>query len=165
MKPKTGCPQSPVSWLDGWRVQDSEDTSNSNSWTPGIHLAGFKVGSIHWDDEDGTNADSAGGTLPDGTYNSNTDIFYCCRSDGGVNREILLPIDKPFYLIRYTAGCQLVKHMDVREEMLHFDTEDSFNKDSCSGSHPYDATNCGHNHELHFCYYTKQTAPLLSVFG
>lgn len=93
-------------------------------------------------------------------------FFVNVRSDGGVQTEILLPIDKPFYLLRYTAGCQQVKNMEVKEEMLHFDTEDIFNEDSCSGSHPYDATNCGRNHELHFCYYTRQSAPLLSpVFG
>jgi hypothetical protein len=41
--------------------------------------AGFAQGQRHWDDEDIANANSASGTLPDGTYDSNTTMDFCCK--------------------------------------------------------------------------------------
>lgn len=76
----------------------------------------------------------------------------CYRSDGPIADKIFLPIDKPFYLMRYTSGCQQVYGMVVREEYFQFDDENTNNRDSCSGAHPYD-TGCNNDHMLYFCYY------------
>ena len=47
--------------------------------------------------------------------------------------------------------------MIVKEEVFKMDTEDSSNKDSCNGAHPFDP-GCGHKyHELHYCYYERQS--------
>jgi hypothetical protein len=47
--------------------------------------------------------------------------------------------------------------MIVKEEIFKMDTEDSSNKDSCNGAHPFDP-GCGHKyHELHYCYYERQS--------
>lgn len=79
-------------------------------------------------------------------------IYLCYRSDGPIADKIFLPIDKPFYLMRYTSGCQQVYGMVVREEYFQFDDENTNNRDSCSGAHPYD-TGCNNDHMLYFCYY------------
>lgn len=39
---------------------------------------GFDEGYIHWDDEN-SNSNSWNGILPNGTYGSDTEIYYCCR--------------------------------------------------------------------------------------
>ncbi|XP_071130988.1 uncharacterized protein [Mytilus edulis] len=113
--------------------------------------SGFDEGYIHWDDEN-HNSNSMSGTLPYGSYGADTDIYFCCRSDGPIANKIFLPIDKPFYLMRYTSGCQQIYGMTVREEFFHFDDENTGNKDSCHGAHPYDTT-CTNDHTLYFCYY------------
>ena len=33
----------------------------------------------HWDDEDVANANWTSGTLPDGTYDNNTTMSFCCK--------------------------------------------------------------------------------------
>jgi CUB/sushi domain-containing protein len=45
----------------------------------GIFNLGFSSGYVYWDDEDLNNDNSRGGALPDGTYDKNTRIYYCCR--------------------------------------------------------------------------------------
>ncbi|XP_062582886.1 uncharacterized protein LOC134244648, partial [Saccostrea cucullata] len=37
VKPKSGCP---TGWLEGWRLQDNEDSRNRNFITPGHHFEG-----------------------------------------------------------------------------------------------------------------------------
>ena len=44
-----------------------------------FYVSGFTQGYITWDDEDIGNRNDHGGALPDGTYDSNTRIYYCCR--------------------------------------------------------------------------------------
>lgn len=44
-----------------------------------VVLVGFNSGYITWDDEDINNHNEYGGLLPDGVYDSNTKIYYCCR--------------------------------------------------------------------------------------
>ncbi|KAK3585067.1 hypothetical protein CHS0354_004251 [Potamilus streckersoni] len=85
---------------------------------------GFQEGFVRQDDEDTMNQNSLGGYLPDGVYDTNTEIRYCCRSDGNAFDPIVLPIDGPFYLFRYKQGCQRVRDMDVTEEYLLFDDDD-----------------------------------------
>ena len=114
--------------------------------------SGFSLGSIYWDDEDNRNANSRGGTLPDGNYGRNTRIYYCCRTDGSYNDPIALPTSHPFFLLRKGGKCQKVLGMNVRDEWVHWDDEDNRNIDSNSGMHP---DNTYPNHLIHFCYYYK----------
>ncbi|VDI36165.1 Hypothetical predicted protein [Mytilus galloprovincialis] len=174
-QPSSGCPHSHIWFETGWRYYDSEDDTGNNSWSSGHHLAGdthnkgnskfyfcFDEGYIHWDDEN-NNANSMSGTLPYGTYSTDTEIYFCCRSDGPIANKIFLPVDKPFFLMRYTSGCQRIYGMTVREEFFHFNDEDTGNKDSCHGAHPYDTT-CTNDHTLFFCYYEVDHKGS-SVFG
>lgn len=55
-----------------------------------LKLPGFSTGYLHWDDEDGNNENSHGGILPDGSYTTNTDIYYCCRYQYVKRRYLLL---------------------------------------------------------------------------
>jgi len=48
------------------------------------------------------------GVLPDGRYNKNTRIEYCCRKDGAAERPIQLPSSAPFYLYKHGDICQEV---------------------------------------------------------
>ncbi|XP_078571562.1 uncharacterized protein LOC144859147 [Branchiostoma floridae x Branchiostoma japonicum] len=113
---------------------------------------GFQSGWLFWDDEDDDNKNSVGGELPDGNYDRDTMIRYCCRSDGNVDTPIVLPNRKPFYLFRFKGGCQQVKHMSVREEWFRWDDEDDDNKDDRRGAYPYDDGG-SKNHRLYYCYY------------
>ncbi|XP_062596049.1 uncharacterized protein LOC134257446 [Saccostrea cucullata] len=207
--PTSGCPTDPLGFVTGYVTQDTEDRSNSNQWTAGIHMQGplnhdaittrfcvkqtptvneynrkwptgnyciakkgdcpygFGAGYLHWDDEDGRNENHHGGILPDGGYSHNTDIWYCCRQDGHPQTKILLPIDAPFYLLRFTSECQQVLGMQVREEVIFFDDEDGANKDKCGGAHPFVDSGCSHaNMRLHFCYYSmKPNQTAISIPG
>lgn len=44
-----------------------------------LNTLGFNSGSIYWDDEDTSTDNAHGGALPDGSYNDDTRIDYCCR--------------------------------------------------------------------------------------
>ncbi|CAG2214856.1 unnamed protein product [Mytilus edulis] len=120
--------------------------SGSESWPSGNYCiarygrscpSGFRTGSIYWDDEDHDNANTKNGILPDGTYNRNTRIYYCCRSDGPSYRSIVLPTSRPFYLYHYTSTlCQRVRGMSAREEFVKTDDEDTHNNSADGGNHP-----------------------------
>ncbi|CAH1240004.1 SVEP1 [Branchiostoma lanceolatum] len=130
----------------------------------------FQTGEVFWDDEDNiiNNKNRRRGELPDGKYDHNTLIRYCCRNDGNANTRILLPNRSPFYLFRYKQGmskatvensgritmiyCLQVVGMNVREEYFHWDDEDDDNANSRQGAHPYDDGD-SRNHKLHYCYY------------
>lgn len=118
---------------------------------------GFQPGSVYWDDEDSRNGNSHGGVLPTGSYGRNTKINYCCRDDGQYNTPIALPNSRPFYLLRFTSPCQMVKGMYVREESVDFDDEDHNNKNSATGKHPL-GTGGGRNQRLMYCYYSHLRA-------
>ena len=116
-------------------------------------LSGFLRGAIKWDDENTHNKNRESGSLPDGTYNRDTYIKYCCRSDGSAYTAIELPTRKSFYLFRYSANrCQQVKYMQVKEEWFHWDDEADHNRDRKEGAHPKD-TGSASDHKLHYCYY------------
>lgn len=52
----------------------------------------FTTGRIYWDDEDSNNNNRVSGqVLPSGSYGENTAIDFCCRDDGSVNANVLLP--------------------------------------------------------------------------
>ena len=48
------------------------------------------------------------GSVPDGKYDRNTKIYYCCRTDGTQSMKLTLPTEKPFYLLKYGSRCQEV---------------------------------------------------------
>lgn len=85
-------------------------------------------------------------------YNS-LSMFSFFREDGSYTKMILLPTSQPFYLLRFSSPCQLVKGMYVREENVHFDDEDRNNKNSASGKHPMGTGNV-RNQNLMYCYYS-----------
>nr|AKQ70860.1 nacre apextrin-like protein 1 [Mytilus galloprovincialis] len=107
-------------------------------------------GSIYWDDEDDSNANSKWGVLPDGEYGRNTKIYYCCRSDRSAYSYIDLPAREPFYLYKYTSTCQRVRGMNVTEESVKMDDEDSMNNSSDDGCHPKKTDTT----VVHYCYYS-----------
>ncbi|XP_019642892.1 PREDICTED: uncharacterized protein LOC109484111 [Branchiostoma belcheri] len=114
--------------------------------------SGFQSGEVFWDDEDSRNANRAGGERPDGQYDLDTLIQYCCRNDGSTYNYISLPAARPFYLFRYGSRCQNVDKMNVWDEYFRWDDEDDDNTDRVGGAHPYDSGG-GANHKLHYCYY------------
>lgn len=125
---------------------------------------GLTPGYVHWDDDDWFNNNNKGGTLPDGVYNKNTKIYYCCRTDGNKSVPISLPTSKPFFLLAYrSAECQQVAWALASSEWLRFDTEDTGNTDGKGGTHPYGAGM--DDHTIHFCYYQSCNHTLTSSNG
>ena len=115
--------------------------------------AGLTQGFVKWDDDDDDNKfNDKGGTLPNGTYHHNTEINFCCRTDGNKSHPILLSSKTPFFLLAYgSAGCQMIKWAVVTQEWIHYDTESVRNDDQATGAYPYDA---GKKHPtIHYCYY------------
>ena len=83
-------------------------------------------GSVQWDDEEFDNVNQHGGTLPDGVYDSNTKINYCCQNMGRWFDPIKLPIHRPFYLLphnnSFSPRCQIVKWTISWLEYIDYDT-------------------------------------------
>lgn len=97
-----------------------------------------------------------GGTLPDGIYDGDTEISFCCRIDGNKSSPIPLPISKPFYLLAYgSSECQRVKGALVTEEFIQYDTEDTDNIDDWDGSHP-DINTESDFPTITYCYYESK---------
>ena len=118
---------------------------------------GFFEGSITWDDENSNNKNSRHPPYPDGNYGStNTQIYFCCRSDGSADHEIYLPPTKPFGLYRYGGKCQSVKAMNVIDYFMIYSFNNNNSDDSCSGKHPDDLFQCRNKHYLRLCYYYGQ---------
>ena len=138
--------------------------SNTNSdipWPKGTYCIakkhecpdGFRPGSIKWDDENHHNKNRNWGVLPDGKYNKDTVVFFCCRSDGNYRSPMALPTNKPFILYRYGDRCQKVRGMYYSNLYLKWDDEDHHNRDKCEGMHP--VASCRKDQNLNFCYYYK----------
>lgn len=72
-------------------------------------MKGLHKGRIQWDDEDDDNENKKEGVLPDGKYDRNTHIEFCCRTDGYAAVPIYLPTDKPFILFSNAQRCQEVR--------------------------------------------------------
>ena len=116
---------------------------------------GLKKGYVFWDDENYKNLNKKGGTLPDGIYDKDTLVYYCCRTDGDRYTPMALPVISPFYLKAFNKSeCQRVKGAIATAEFIRFDTEDSGNKDRQNGSYPYGAGIA--NHLLFYCYYESR---------
>ena len=114
--------------------------------------AGFNEGYIWWDDEFRSNRNGVSGALPDGTYDHDTLIQYCCRTDGYATNEIILPADKPFVLFKANSHqCQKVRGMIASEEYFYWDCENWFTRNKSGGSRPHAIID--KNILMHYCYY------------
>ena len=115
--------------------------------------AGMSSGSVFWDDENanGNNKNTKNGSLPEGVFNEDTKIFFCCQTKGVHSTPIKLPVNKPFYLIAVGAYCQLVLNTVYTLEYIEYDTEDDNNHDKVTSPHPFGA-NLVHP-RIYFCYY------------
>ena len=82
----------------------------------------FETGNFYVDDEYFFNANWFSGTLPDGEYGKKTRYYFCCRSDGAVNKPIFLPTQKPFLLMPIGPACQVVAGMQAAMHWLHIDS-------------------------------------------
>lgn len=115
---------------------------------------GLSEGFIQWDDEDTSNKNSNGGTLPDGTYDHTTRISFCCQTDGNKSDPITLPVEKPFYLLAYgSSECQKVEGALGTEEYIQYDNENSNNYDKLEGSHPFMVYSDDTKMRITYCYY------------
>ncbi|XP_022098027.1 uncharacterized protein LOC110983241 [Acanthaster planci] len=144
---------------------DLEMGNGSNpDWEPGqycIFKKGkfcpdrFSEGWIKWDDKNHVNDNDKSGELPEGVYDDDTKIYFCCREDGDVGSPLTLPIDKPFFLFRKNGDCQAVDRMTMLVEWFRWDGENDlidFNKYR-DGSVPDLKNIGGDNHKLMYCYY------------
>lgn len=96
-----------------------------------------------------------GGTLPDGVYNEDTKLSYCCRTDGNKTAPITLPVMTPFYLMAFNSSeCQQVEGALASKESIRFDNEDTNNKDAFNGTHAYEKEGAGLT--ITYCYYEGQ---------
>lgn len=118
---------------------------------------GFGDGYVQWDDEDSNNKNTITGQRPDGVYDNNTKIFFCCRDDGFATNAINLPTDKPFVLLKSSNShpCQTVNGTKKREEFFRFDNEDNLRHlTHFQGKHP-SLEYSSNNLIMHYCYYYK----------
>ena len=70
---------------------------------------GLDEGFVIWDDENKDNKNSKYGDLPEGLFNEDTKIFFCCSTTGSASKEITLPNEAPFFLFAYESYlCQKV---------------------------------------------------------
>ncbi|XP_002735920.1 uncharacterized protein LOC100373720 [Saccoglossus kowalevskii] len=119
----------------------------------GVCPAGFQTGYVYWDDEDFNNSNDLGGELPDGIYDEDTMIHYCCREDApDAAHVIYLPTTDPFVLIKRTTLCPEVYGMTVSHQWFYWDCEDTGNESETNGFHPYEDGG-SENHRLHYCVY------------
>ena len=115
---------------------------------------GFLEGFIKWDDKDFRNKNKNKGELPEGKYDDNTVIHFCCRSDNGSpSNPMQMPMETSFVLYRYNKQCQEVMGMRVVEDYILWIDEFAFNKDDTGGSFP-DDDGGKKKHKLHYCHYS-----------
>ena len=114
------------------------------------------LGSILWDDDNNVpNRNSKEGALPGGKYTNDTEIRFCCASNGDKDNPILLPTKDPFFLLAYkSAKCQMVQWAVASLQWIFYDTEHNENKDEAKKRVPY---NAGKSHPtIYYCYYRSK---------
>ena len=81
---------------------------------------GLEEGFVIWDDENKDNKNSKDGVLPEGLFNEDTKIFYCCSTSGSASEGITLPNNAPFFLFAYDSIlCQKVSFIPQRQIFFH----------------------------------------------
>ncbi|XP_038049834.1 uncharacterized protein LOC119723333 [Patiria miniata] len=115
----------------------------------------FSEGWLKWDDQNLFNRNDASGELPEGVYDDNTKIYFCCREDGDAGTPLTLPVDDPFFLLRKNGECQAVDRMTMLVEWFRWDGEDDLIDLTKyrDGSVPDLQDKSGDNHKLYYCYY------------
>lgn len=86
--------------------------------------------------EDSSNRNTRSGAMPDGQYDKDTIISFCCRRDRFATNAIILPTNSPFILFKKGFQCQYVKDMHMRDEFFRWDTEDDDTNNIFRGSIP-----------------------------
>ena len=123
---------------------------------------GMLEGWVLWDDENGktgVNLNFQSGSVPNGRYNQDTKIFFCCQTVGSSSSPVELPIDKPFYLIAFNnKKCQEVSKTIHTTEFIRYDTENTNNHDKQGYHYPYGADL--YLPYIYYCYY--QGKPLIA---
>lgn len=121
----------------------------------------MKTGFVHWDDIDDTNNKNGhGGVLPEGSYDNDTRLEYCCQDNGDRDDPIELPVDRPFFLLPYKlAVCQHVKWAQRILESIVYDTEDRKNGDLSNGHHGY-VKQTNSSITAFYCYYKGKKGTL-----
>ena len=149
------------------------------------HVWSRDIGYIYWDDEDNSNANRRHGVLPNGIYNENTKIFFCCRNDpmhsfshqlvfslpkflrktltsSKLYRKVLscvksLPNCSEIMLMRYKGTCSLppLGYRGPHTGYLQWDTENNSNADQRIGVFPDGAKTFGSGIKIEFCSYTS----------
>ncbi|KAH9489481.1 hypothetical protein Btru_049369 [Bulinus truncatus] len=114
----------------------------------------FREGSIFFDEENINHESKFNDLLPSGVYSHDTELNFCCRRDGDPNTPMYLPTSRPFYLYRYGGKCQQVSGMNVINEYIVFDTENSpENQDKYTRTyHPDGQLN---DVRVELCYYER----------
>ncbi|XP_021365717.1 sushi, von Willebrand factor type A, EGF and pentraxin domain-containing protein 1-like [Mizuhopecten yessoensis] len=141
---------------------DANENTGPSVWPAGTYCimmygdycpTGFSSGYIYFDEEDLDNTiRPMSGALPKilGTYD--TELYFCCRSDGSKSTPMSMMTNTPFVLFSHSgSGCQSVQDMASNPGHTYFDNENLFNIDSYSGSIP-DAVGPP-NWYIHYCYY------------
>ena len=115
-------------------------------------------GSIKWDDEDTDNKNKYNGSVPDGSYKSDTLIKYCCQAQGKWYQSIELSTELPFYLLPLgSTKCQRVKWAVSSLEYIIYDTEDNTNNtDTFIGSHVF-SDQVKSLPKVFYCYYQSRS--------
>lgn len=124
---------------------------------------GFHEGYVLWDDSNGgngSNRNSKSGQLPEGVYNWDTLIYFCCKTTGSVMKRVSLPVNKPFYLLAFESStCQEVHGAVYSLEYIVFDTENTNNGDARVYPYPYGADL--KEPKIYYCYYRSKHTPNL----
>ncbi|XP_046842956.1 cubilin-like isoform X2 [Xenia sp. Carnegie-2017] len=154
--------------------------NNSKSWPRGTYCV-YKSsnacpngmssnGTVKWDNENTNNVNVRKGRLPDGIYDKDTTINYCCQTNGNWYDSIELPVIKPFYLLTSNSlsspKCQMVKWATSQMEYILFDTEDDNNSDNLSGNHVFvDTSDSSGRKKFYYCYYKDCRVSVTGLSG
>ncbi|XP_071078434.1 uncharacterized protein [Haliotis cracherodii] len=116
-------------------VKNSSTSADADTaeWGPGRYCilkkgdcpTGFESGYVKYDNLAGTTTTTSG-SLPDGVYDADTRLDFCCRDDGFPIVPLKLPNTKPFILFRHKGesdSCQEVDGMLANPEFLKFDDD------------------------------------------
>nr|XP_058952016.1 uncharacterized protein LOC131779471 [Pocillopora verrucosa] len=85
--------------------------------------AGLTSGELFWDDEENANRNDDGGTLPEGKYDHDTVIYFCCKTNGSKDDPIALPMlereiisqgESPIWSLQYLSYfCYLLRESNL----------------------------------------------------
>ena len=115
--------------------------------------ANMTSGYYYWNDEYYDNTNSQGGVYPDGEYTHNTQLYFCCRTDGDKSIPIALPTSKPFFLLAQgSSQCQQVKWALATTEWLIYDTAGSGKRGAVF---PYNSW-LKKDPKIYYCYYQSK---------